>query len=116
MNLDPRIGVLNSGKFYAFVNGYDQPEFVGTLNEVEVKLGLPRSQSNGPLDSKLTSWDVKLCFQYPAWDEIDGIEYLGVVAKSKSEAITRARRQAQNDGHAVSGRGRYWFAATVVNN
>lgn len=39
-HMDPRIGVLNSGVHYAFVNGYDQPEVRGTREQVEVALGL----------------------------------------------------------------------------
>jgi hypothetical protein len=41
--LDPRIGTLNTAhgvQFYAFVKGYDAPETVGTLGEVEIALGL----------------------------------------------------------------------------
>jgi hypothetical protein len=40
MNLDPRIGVLNSGVYYAFAHGYNKPETRGTLEEVEIALGL----------------------------------------------------------------------------
>ncbi|AFU86755.1 hypothetical protein D869_gp159 [Caulobacter phage CcrRogue] len=39
-NIDPRIGVLNSGVYYAYVNGYHQPETRGTLEEVEIALGV----------------------------------------------------------------------------
>lgn len=39
-HLDPRIGVLNSGVYYAFVNGYHAPEVRGTREEVEIALGL----------------------------------------------------------------------------
>ena len=38
--LDPRIGTLNGGAFYAFANGHDKPEVRGTLEEVEAALGL----------------------------------------------------------------------------
>lgn len=37
---DPRIGVLNSGVYYAFVDGPHKPETRGTLEEVEIALGL----------------------------------------------------------------------------
>lgn len=115
MNIDPRIGSLNSGKFYAYVNGYDKPGFVGSLQEVEAKLGLRRMPSKAA-SAVLNSWNVKLNFQYPSWDEINGIDYLEVIAESKSKAIARVRRQASDDGHAVSGRGCYWFTATVSND
>ena len=38
--LDPRIGMLSSGKFYCFPGGNGKHEFVGSLEEVEEKLGL----------------------------------------------------------------------------
>ena len=38
--LDPRIGTLANGQFYAFAHGYDQPETVGTLQQVERALGI----------------------------------------------------------------------------
>lgn len=59
----------------------------------------------------MTTWTVLLTFQHPAWDEKDGIEYRGIEAPNKREAIRRVRRQAADDGHAVSGRGLYWFKA-----
>lgn len=59
-------------------------------------------------------FNVRMFFQFPAWDEVDGIPYDLIEAASKSEAIARARRQAERDGHAVSGRGRYWFRAELV--
>ena len=42
--LDPRIGVLNSGQFYAFAHGYDKPETVGTRLQVEQALGITKVQ------------------------------------------------------------------------
>ena len=104
MSLDPRIGILNSGQFYAFANGYDQPETRGTLEEVETALGLRPAAHDG-------RYDVTLHFQFPAWDEVGGIVYPDVLARSKAEAVDRARSMARSDGHAASGRGRYWFRA-----
>ena len=109
MNMDPRIGVLNSGQFYAFANGYDQPETRGTLEEVETALGL-RATTVSPTRTD-GRYEVTLHFQFPAWDEVDGIVYADVLARSKAEAVDRARAMARNDGHAASGRGRYWFRA-----
>jgi hypothetical protein len=60
----------------------------------------------------MKTWDVCMTFQYPAWDEKGGIWYRGVVAGSRREANKQARRMAANDGHAVGGRGRYFFTAT----
>ncbi len=58
----------------------------------------------------MTLYDVTLRFQYPAWDEQDGILYI-VDALSRAAAIRIARRQAERDGHTGGGRGRYWFSA-----
>lgn len=56
-------------------------------------------------------YTVTLRFQYPAWDEKNGIPYT-VEANTKAEAIQRARRQADNDGHLCGGKGRVTFTAT----
>jgi hypothetical protein len=61
-------------------------------------------------------WDVRLSFQYPAWDETDGIWYRGISAKSKSEANAYARRQADRDGHLGSGKGRATFTAFATGS
>lgn len=116
MRLDPRIGQLSSGKFYCFPEGNGKPEFIGTLEEVEVSLGLrpppmPAAAVSAP--QPLSSWTVMLTFQYPAWDEVAGICYPGIAAKGKADAIAQARRRARDDGHTVGGRGRYWFSATA---
>lgn len=109
-NLDPRIGVLNSGKFYAFVNGYDQPEVVGTLEEVETALGLRAAPTKASQPKVGATYIVKVSFQYPAWDEKNGIDY-EIQACSKSEAITRARTWARRDGHQTTGKGRITYRA-----
>ncbi|WP_304350045.1 hypothetical protein [Comamonas testosteroni] len=109
--LDPRIGVLNSGRFYAFVNGLDKPETVGTREEVERALGVAAKAAG--TSAPLKTFDVVMHFEHPAWDEVDGISYPGIQAASKAQANSFARSQARRDGHAV-GRGRYWFAATEV--
>jgi len=109
--LDPRIGTLNSGCYYAFPNGYDAPEVVGTQQEVEVALGLrsmaPVIATNGD------RYTVTLRFQYPAWDEVGGIVYADILARTKAEAIADARRMARDDGHTGTGKGRYTFTAEV---
>lgn len=116
LNLDPRIGVLNGGKFYCFPNGYGKPELIGTLEEVENALGIrsaataPVSTSNARAVKKL--WTVRLTFQYPAWDEVEGIEFADISANSKSEANAIARRRAERDGHLGGGKGRVVFTAT----
>ncbi len=56
------------------------------------------------------NYRVTMYFQFPAWDERDGIS-IDEVASSKSEAIRRARREMDAAGHCIGGRGRYWFRA-----
>lgn len=113
MNLDPRIGMLNSGKFYCFPKGHGQPEFIGTLEDVEAALCL-RKQPAVPVAKaeKLKTWNVKLSFQYPAWDEVNGVAYPDIQARSKAEANSIARRRASDDGHLGGGKGRATFTAT----
>lgn len=115
MHLDPRIGMLNNGKFYCFPNGNGKPEFMGTLEEVETALGIPSTLTtpavlaeNAPANRL---WSVTLAFQYPAWDEINGIEYPDIEASGKAEANAIARRLAYNDGHLCGGKGRVNFNA-----
>lgn len=109
--LDPRIGMLNSGKFYAFAHGAGMPETVGTLQEVEQALGIAKEHAPVP-QKALRKFDVVMRFAHPAWDEVDGLTFPGIRASSKSDANKQARMQAERDGHAVGGRGRYTFTAT----
>ena len=51
-------------------------------------------------------------FQYPAWDEVDGLVYQDIQAATKAEAYAVARRMADNDGHLHGGKGRVTFTAT----
>lgn len=88
----------------------------GSLEEVEVALGLrPAPSTFVELDKPASGnrlWNVRLTFQYPAWDEVSGIEYLDILASGKAEANAIARRQASNDGHLCGGKGRATFTAT----
>ena len=63
---------------------------------------------NGEPEYKL--YMVTMSFQFPAHDEREGIPY-EVEAKSKSAANKEAKRQAERDGHIVSGKGRITFKA-----
>ncbi|WP_087865707.1 hypothetical protein [Comamonas thiooxydans] len=113
--LDPRIGMLNSGKFYAYVQGNGKPETVGTLEEVERALGVFKEQTPAPAPAnRLKTFDVVMRFASPAWDEVDGLCYPGIVAEGKAQANQLARKQAERDGHAIGGRGRYTFTATEI--
>lgn len=120
--LDPRIGQLNGPRYYAYAQGYGAPPVVGSLAEVHQALGLtwaeqkPAQVDNPSPKPKpvLSHWRVTMRFQWPAWDEKDGIVYEHIPAESKSAAIRSARRLAACDGHAVGGRGRYWFSAAKI--
>ena len=85
MNLDPRIGTLNSGKFYAYVNGHSAEPVTGSLVEVEVALGLRKAAPKVrtflvTVTPGVVSWNVQ---QYQV--EVD--------ARDRNEAIRRAREQ-----------------------
>lgn len=111
--LDARIGMLNGGRFYAYVHGYNSEPVVGALAEVENALGLKLAVKRNIRASRdaVVQYDVLMRFQYPAWDEQDGVLFDGIVASSRSEANRIARRRAMEDGHSL-GRGRVYFTAT----
>lgn len=111
--LDPRIGMLSSGKFYAFAHGPGKPETVGTLQTVEQALGISKEHAPVPAE-QLKTFDVVMRFAHPAWDEVDGIPYHGIRAANKAEANRQARKMAERDGHAIGGHGRYFFTATEI--
>lgn len=113
MQLDPRIGKLCNGLFYAFAHGYDKPETVGSLQKVEKALGIAHVSSSKCVES-LKTFDVVMRFAYPAWDEVDGIQYRCIRASSKSDANKQARKMAMRDGHSIGVRGRYYFTATEI--
>ncbi|HEJ4407822.1 TPA: hypothetical protein SL557_000101 [Pseudomonas aeruginosa] len=112
--MHPSIGQLNGGKFYSYLNGYHGEPFVGSLEEVEVAMGLrpqPTPSPAEPTAAKRKCFDVTMRFQYPAWDEVDGIVYRAIEADSRSEANALARRMADQDGHLGGGKGRVTFSA-----
>ncbi|PBV09266.1 hypothetical protein CJU35_05275 [Pseudomonas aeruginosa] len=115
--MHPAIGQLNGGKFYSYLHGYSAEPIVGTLEEVEIAMGLrpePTPSPAVPVASKRKSFDVTMRFQYPAWDEVDGIVYRSIEADSKSEANAMARRMADQDGHLAGGKGRVTFSASEL--
>lgn len=111
--MHPAIGLLSSGKCYSYVNGYHMEPIMGTLAEVEAALGIrsaaPSPEQSAPITA--CTYTVTLTFQYPAWDEVNGIQYREIRANSRSEANAIARSMADRDGHLCSGKGRYFFKA-----
>ena len=64
----------------------------------------------------MTHYIVTLRFQFPAWDEKNGIEF-EIRARTKSEAIRYAKVRAERDGHIgghVVGSGRATFKARAA--
>jgi len=55
-------------------------------------------------------YTVTIKFQFPAWNQKDGISY-DVRAESKSQAIKFIRSQAERDGHTGKNIGRFTFTA-----
>lgn len=111
--MDARIGELNGGKFYAYVNGYGADPVTGTLEQVEVALGLRFAKVARP-EVKRTVYNVTMTFEHPSWSTVDGIRYSGIEATTKAAAVKAARKMAEADGHAVGGVGRYWFKAEAA--
>ncbi|WP_199028810.1 hypothetical protein [Ralstonia sp. ASV6] len=114
MNLDPRIGLLSSGKFYTFPNGPHKPEFIGTLEEVEARLGLPESCAEEAQPVKLRSlrdFEVTVKPKVVAhsgggWSgasQTFGEYTVRVSARTHSDAITKVRqeRNEQEGRHGI---------------
>ena len=64
--------------------------------------------------NEFKKYRVTLRKQFPSWDEKNGIPYM-IEAKSKSDAIKKARYEASSHGHTSQEGGRYWFKAEETN-
>lgn len=101
-NLDSRIGMLQTANgivFYAYVNGYDKPETRGTLEQVEVALGLRKAPKKA---RKLRSYTVTVTPKFVAYaggwkNEAYEAEFMSY---DSNEAIKQAREEynANNSG------------------
>ncbi|HDS1721691.1 hypothetical protein NPS53_09275 [Pseudomonas putida] len=123
--MHPAIGQLINGKFYAFIEGHEQQPFEGTLEEVEVAMGLraplepaPASEEVMPAEPnpQQKTFNVTMRFQNPAWNEKDGVPFNGIEANSKREANEEARRLASTNDLLGWGKGRVTFTATEVES
>jgi hypothetical protein len=68
------------------------------------------------LSNEKRLWSVTMRFQFPAWDEVNGITYSDIYASGKAKANAIARRQAWDDGHLCGHKGRVTFTATENQN
>ena len=87
--MDPRIGMLmKDGKkvYYAYVNGFDQPETQGSLEEVEMALGLRASQKASKAKKPATYREYVV-----AMTQGGEVEETTENAKSAADAISKAR-------------------------
>lgn len=119
--MDARIGKLLDGTFYTYTPEHRDEPFFGSLREVEDVLGVPHTDVPLSLHSNAAARERKLFkvllrFQYPSWDELDGIAYPDIEAGSKSAANALARGMADRDGHLVGGKGRCTFTAFIQSD
>lgn len=105
MPLDPRIGMLSGGRFYCFANGYDRPEIVGTLETVQVALGLRAKPAKAAAVRRYqVTVTPQMTIYCGAWcGEAYTVE---VDAVSHSRAIAMVRQQRNEE------EGRYGVRAT----
>jgi len=113
------IGQLSSGKFYAFLHGFaaeptvrDNAEAIEAMIRGEAE---PEFVVVAPVafvvPAAQKTFTVTLTFQHPAWNMVDGIQFLDIRANSKAEANAEARHMADRDGHLGWGQGRATFTA-----
>jgi len=91
VNLDPRIGYLASGKFYAYV-GPDRREVMGTRDHVEAALGLtPTTTCSVAVRSRREPRDyiVSVSPKFPSWN-VQPYE-VTIAARDRQRAIAEVR-------------------------
>lgn len=112
--MNAQIGQLirnGNAVFYAHI-GTERTYTEGTVEQLEAALEgkeIPVAPKAAAKEEASKEYNVRLTFQYPAWDEKEGILYTGILAKSKAQAIEQARKMAFNDGHTSRGNGRVTF-------
>lgn len=101
--MDPRIGMLSNGKFYAYVNGYDvDPVFTDTLEEIEALL--KGEVYTTPVKAKATKKTTVHTYIVTVTPEMvvyasgfTGSEYtVEVFASTAADAIKEARSQRRD--------------------
>jgi hypothetical protein len=79
-----------------------------------VWLNSSRQQQQPPTNRSMKNYIVTIRFQFPAWDEKNGLPY-EVTASTKAEAIKEVRRLAARDGHTgIGGKGKASFKAEEI--
>jgi len=90
--LNPRIGYLNSGRFYAYV-GVERREVMGTREVVEAALGLAPAASliNVCARRVMRDYIVHVSPKVTSWN----VEpyYVTIVARDRDDAIAQARAE-----------------------
>lgn len=112
---------MDSGRYCAYSQGYDKDPVMGSLQDVQAALGQsvpPSPRTTKSLEASKTqgmsTFNVTLTFQHPAWDEREGLLYEGIVAASKTEANRKVRAMAASYGHTYC-RGRIYLKATKTS-
>lgn len=92
-SLDPRIGQLNSGKYYCFADGYRKPEFVGTLDQVQARLHSRAAGKPVRPSREVHNFDVTIAPRQivyaGSWRS--GVYTVRVQATTHAQAISKAR-------------------------
>lgn len=108
--MDARIGqLMRSGAIvhYAYVNGYGAEPVEGTLEQVEIALGLraapvtptpikPVRKAGTKRAPAYRDYIVHITKKYPAWYEVGGFDHR-VSATSAKAAISQARKDMARD-------------------
>ena len=105
-NLDPRIGYLNSGKFYAYV-GEARDEVMGTREHVEAALGLAPKSNPINVRARRTMRDfvVSVTPKFVSWN-VQPYE-VTVSAHDRDDAIRQARAEYQENTQWTNGAASY---------
>ena len=114
--MNPAIGKLSSGKFYAYLNGYkNEPTYADTTEELEILLAggtpVPVAVVKPVGKSRVKLYSVKAKLTTPSCFNA-GYE-MSIVATTKPEAISRARTKVRGLGHTRQDGGLTYTATEI---
>ena len=114
--MDSRIGKLNSGTYYAYVNGYNQEPVMGTLEDVEIALGLRQKATvTAQKAENVKTYVVRIVSKYPSYNEpAEGSDW-ECVARNVNDAIKQARKMMSDGGHTRQD-GTIFYKAHIKKN